>query len=92
MLVSLSIHNFAIIEDLDVQFTKDMSILTGETGAGKSILIDALSLLLGERSSFEKIRVGALKAQIEGEFEIQKKLYFIISKKHMEKILFPMPI
>ncbi len=73
MLVSLSIHNFAIIEDLDVQFTKDMSILTGETGAGKSILIDALSLLLGERSSFEKIRVGALKAQIEGEFEIQKE-------------------
>lgn len=76
MLMSLSIHNFAIIEDLDVSFQSEMSILTGETGAGKSILIDALSLLLGERSSFEKIRVGALKAQIEGEFEIQNDALF----------------
>lgn len=70
MLVSLSIHNFAIIEDLDVSFFDKMSILTGETGAGKSILIDALSLLIGERSDFDKIREGANKAIIEGEFSI----------------------
>lgn len=70
MLVSLSIHNFAIIEDLDVSFFNNMSILTGETGAGKSILIDALSLLIGERSDFDKIREGANKAIIEGEFII----------------------
>lgn len=71
MLLSLSIHHFAIIEDLDVRFSSGMSILTGETGAGKSILIDALSLLTGERSDFDKIRVGATKAMIEGEFSIQ---------------------
>ncbi len=70
MLTSLSIHNFAIIEDLDVSFYDQMSILTGETGAGKSILIDALSLLVGERSDFDKIREGATKAIIEGEFLI----------------------
>lgn len=70
MLVSLSIHNFAIIEDLDVSFFNKMSILTGETGAGKSILIDALSLLIGERSDFDKIREGASRAIIEGEFTI----------------------
>lgn len=75
MLLSLSIHHFAIIEDLDVSFSTGMSILTGETGAGKSILIDALSLLTGERSDFDKIRTGANKAMIEGTFLIQNEAF-----------------
>lgn len=88
MLNSISIKNFAIIEDLDVSFSSNMTILTGETGAGKSILIDALSLLVGERSSFDKIRTGATKAIIEGEFIIKNpSLLKEISEKYGEDIL-----
>ena len=70
MLEHLGIKNFAIIEDLDVDFPKGFIALTGETGAGKSIIIDALSLLMGERSSFEKIRHDKQKALIEGIFHL----------------------
>src|SRR5690554_4052366 len=73
MLSNLIVKNFAIIEDLSVNFTKGFSVLTGETGAGKSIIIDALSLLLGERSSFNKIRHDAKQAYIEGVFEVERK-------------------
>ncbi|MEE2644309.1 MAG: AAA family ATPase, partial [Myxococcota bacterium] len=68
MLSSLHIKNFAIIEEESVTFTEGFSALTGETGAGKSILLDALSLLLGERASVEMIRRGAPRATIEGHF------------------------
>jgi DNA repair protein RecN (Recombination protein N) len=71
MLRHLSIKNFAIIEDIVIDFKDGMNVLIGETGAGKSIIIDALSLLKGEKSLFDKIRNGETKALIEGEFEIQ---------------------
>lgn len=71
MLEQLSIKNFAIIEDIEISFKSGMNVILGETGAGKSILIAALALLKGERSSYEKIRVGAQKAHIDGRFYIE---------------------
>lgn len=73
MLKSLSIKNFAIIQDITIHFEKGMNILLGETGAGKSIIIDALGLLLGNRSDFDKIRNGEKKASIEGTFLIENE-------------------
>lgn len=71
MLKSLLIKNYALIEEISVEFSSGLSIITGETGAGKSILIDALGLLLGERASTEMIRTGAEKAIVEGVFDIR---------------------
>lgn len=68
LLQALSIHNFAIISELNVQFDDGMTVLTGETGAGKSIVIDAVGLLLGGRGSTDYIRTGMKKAQLEGHF------------------------
>ena len=68
MLVSLNISNFAIIEDLKVVFDDNMTVLTGETGAGKSLIIDTISLLLGQRADGDMIRYGKDKAIIEGVF------------------------
>ena len=73
MLEALNIKNFAIIEDIEINFKDGMNVLLGETGAGKSIIIDALSLLKGERSSYDKIRIGASKAYIDGRFIIENK-------------------
>lgn len=69
MLRSLSIHDYALIEELDVEFDSGLNIITGETGAGKSILLGALGLLLGDRASTEAIRTGAKKAVVEGLFD-----------------------
>ena len=71
MLQSLLIKNYALIEKISVEFSPGLTIITGETGAGKSILIDALGLLLGERASTEMIRSGADKAIVEGVFKIE---------------------
>lgn len=68
MLQELSITNFAIIEHLDIAFEAGMTVLTGETGAGKSIIIDAVGLLAGGRGSSEFIRTGADKAILQGMF------------------------
>lgn len=68
MLQELSITNFAIIEHLDIAFEAGMTVLTGETGAGKSIIIDAVGLLAGGRGSSEFIRTGADKAVLQGMF------------------------
>ena len=73
MLVELDIQNFAIIKSLKVNFKDKMTVLIGETGAGKSILIDALSLLLGNRAQTEMIRTGQQKAQITGLFTLDKQ-------------------
>lgn len=68
MLNEISIRNFAIIESLSVSFDKGLTVLTGETGAGKSIIIDAIHLLVGGRGSAEFVRHGEEKAEIEGLF------------------------
>ncbi len=71
MLVELNIKNFAIIEDLKVNFTKGLNIITGETGAGKSILIEAIGIILGSRSNREFVQTGYDKAVLEGVFYIE---------------------
>lgn len=70
MLVELSIRNFAIIKSVTISFQKGLNILTGETGAGKSIIIDALGLLLGGRASADYVRYGETRAEVEGLFEL----------------------
>ncbi|XCY67246.1 DNA repair protein RecN [Streptococcus iniae] len=70
MLLEISIKNFAIIEEISLQFDNGMTVLTGETGAGKSIIIDAMNMMLGARASTEVIRHGAQKAEIEGFFSL----------------------
>ena len=72
MIKSLQIQDYALIEKIDVDFNAGLNIITGETGAGKSILIDAMSLLLGERASSDVIRKGAEKSVVEGIFEVDK--------------------
>src|SRR3954463_14656931 len=69
MLTELRIKNFAIIESLSLPLASGFNVLTGETGAGKSIIVGALSLLLGERASTDLIRTGADKATVEGVFD-----------------------
>ena len=69
MLLRLVVTNFAIIENMDIEFKDGLTVLTGETGAGKSLIIDSLSLLLGERASTELIRAGKDKAVITGYFK-----------------------
>ncbi len=69
MLRTLYIRDYALIDELDVQFDAGLNIVTGETGAGKSILIGALKMILGERASTEVVRSGARKAVIEGLFD-----------------------
>src|SRR6201994_594786 len=73
MLVSLRIRNLALIDDLTWELGPGFNTLTGETGAGKSILIDALSLLLGERADKTLIRTGAESCSVEAELEISNK-------------------
>ncbi|MFA1344151.1 DNA repair protein RecN [Streptococcus dysgalactiae] len=70
MLLEISIKNFAIIEEISLNFENGMTVLTGETGAGKSIIIDAMNMMLGARASTEVIRRGANKAEIEGFFSV----------------------
>jgi DNA repair protein RecN (Recombination protein N) len=70
VLVDLSVENYAVIEKVRVRFHRGLNLLTGETGSGKSIVVDALSLLFGARTSAEMVRTGADRARISGIFEI----------------------
>jgi DNA repair protein RecN (Recombination protein N) len=70
MLTRLQIRNFAIIDEIEVEFGAGMTVLTGETGAGKSILVDALGLVLGERGGAGLVRAGAARAEFSAEFDI----------------------
>jgi DNA repair protein RecN (Recombination protein N) len=70
MLKELNIKNFAIIDQLRVEFTAGLNVFTGETGAGKSIVVDALNLALGERASADLIRTGCQEAVVEAAFEL----------------------
>jgi len=71
MLVHLSVHNYAIVEHLDLELDRGMSVITGETGAGKSIMLDALGLTLGDRADSGVVRPGADKADILATFDLQ---------------------
>lgn len=86
MLKSLEIKNYALIEELCVKFDSGLNIITGETGAGKSIIIDALSLALGERADSEVVRKGAEKAIVETVFGTagNKKLQALLAENEIE--------
>ena len=86
MLQHLIIKNFAIIQDEEIDFKEGMNVLLGETGAGKSIIIDAINLLRGEKSSFDKIRNGETKAFIEGTFIVSNKTKDLISSQYEDLI------
>jgi len=86
MLKTLLIKDYALIENIEVEFGKGLNIITGETGAGKSILIDAMGLLLGERASTEVVRKGSDKSVVEGLFDVtgNKKVQQLLSANEIE--------
>lgn len=86
MLKSLEIKDYALIEHIQTEFDKGLNIITGETGAGKSILIDAMNLLLGQRASTEVVRKGAQKSFVEGIFDVEgnKKVKAILEENDIE--------
>jgi DNA repair protein RecN (Recombination protein N) len=86
MLKSFEVKDYALIEHIAVEFGNGLNIITGETGAGKSILIDAMSLLLGERASTEVIRKGAQKSFVEGIFNVKgnKKVKSLLDENEIE--------
>src|SRR3989338_4977533 len=75
MLSQITIKNFAIIDFLEINFKEGLTVLTGETGAGKSIIADALDFLLGARTTSDLIRSSADKAQVEGTFLVPEKFF-----------------
>ena len=79
MLKTLSIRNVVLIDSLDIDFSGGLTVLSGETGAGKSILLDSLGLLLGSRSESSLVRTGADKLSVTGVFEVcpDNKIYDI---------------
>ena len=70
MLQSIYIQNYALIDTLDISFTPGFSVITGETGAGKSIILGAIGLLLGQRADIKAIKKGANKCIVEARFNI----------------------
>ena len=72
MLIDLKVKDFALIENIHIQFAPNFNVLSGETGAGKSIIIDAVSLLLGARAKSSDVRIGAEKALVEGAFFVKE--------------------
>jgi DNA repair protein RecN (Recombination protein N) len=74
MLIQLVVRDFALIENIELMLGPGLNVLTGETGAGKSIIVDAMNLLVGERASSDLVRTGAEKAQIEGYFDCSRCL------------------
>jgi len=80
VLAELRLENYAVVDNLAVGFAAGLNLLTGETGAGKSILIDALALLLGEKASADLIRSGAERAVISAVFEIDDKTEKVVAR------------
>jgi DNA repair protein RecN (Recombination protein N) len=79
MLVELRLENYAVIDNLVVEFASGLNLLTGETGAGKSILIDALALLLGDKASSEVVRAGTERAVLSAVFELEGPAETLVS-------------
>lgn len=87
MLISLKIENIAVIESVEVEFDKGLNVMTGETGAGKSIVIDAINAVLGERTSRELIRTGTENAKVFAEFaDISVETEEILDELGIEKM------
>ena len=86
MLRELRIKNLAIIDDLTIRFGTGLNVLTGETGAGKSIIIDALGLALGERAQTEMIKTGKNEASVEAFFEVSDRPHGIESQRLLEQM------
>ena len=86
MLKSFEVKDYALIEHISIEFGNGLNIITGETGAGKSILIDAMSLLLGERASSEVVRKGAQKSIVEGIFSVRgnKRVKSLLEENEVE--------
>ncbi len=80
MLAELRLENYAVIDNLAVEFAAGLNLLTGETGAGKSILIDALALLLGDKASTDVIRTSADRAVLSAVFEVDERTEKIVAK------------
>jgi DNA repair protein RecN (Recombination protein N) len=70
MLSSLRIRNIAVIDSVDLSLAPALNVLTGETGAGKSLIVGALGLLLGDRAAGDRLRTGADRGSVEGVFEL----------------------
>ena len=88
MLTRLSIRNIVLIEALDLDFARGLGVLTGETGAGKSILLDALGLILGDRAETSLVRAGEDKASVTASFEFSR-LPAGIAAEHFRQSGFP---
>src|ERR1044072_3958186 len=71
MLLELVVENYAVVERLRVRFHAGLNLLTGETGSGKSIIVDALGLLLGGRASADSVRTGESRARVAGIFDVR---------------------
>ena len=84
MLLFMNIKNVALIEEVDIEWQPEMTVLTGETGAGKSIIIDCVNLLLGARSDKTIIRYGTDKARIQGMFSASKDVLEILKNEGIE--------
>lgn len=82
MLLKLHIRNFALIDDLDIEFGDKLNVLTGETGAGKSIIIDAINLIVGQRASNKFIRTGQKQAEVEAIFYYDNSNIDLIIKEY----------
>ena len=80
MITSLSIKNYALIEKLTIDFSKGFSTITGETGAGKSIILGAIGLVLGKRADLSSLKNKEEKCIIEAQFEISKYNLLIMKK------------
>lgn len=86
MLKELRIRNFALIEQLNIEFSDGLNVLTGETGAGKSILLDSIGILCGKRASSEFIRRGEDRATVEGYFNIEEDLRLLLNNLDLIEI------
>ncbi|HEY9873656.1 MAG TPA: DNA repair protein RecN [Candidatus Obscuribacterales bacterium] len=86
MLVSLRIENFALVDQLELEFGAGLNVLTGETGAGKSIILDALDVALGGRISSRVIRAGAVRAVVEATFRIDPAVAVWLSEQEIEPL------
>ena len=77
MLLQLSIHHLALINDMTIDFEPGMNVMTGETGAGKSIVVDAVNLVLGERADRDLITNGEMKARVEDRFLLNCWIFMV---------------